>query len=113
MGKVRRESEGIQGSNPCFEGEDPQMEKRQFHFRRVVKLSVSSVVGRKEEGTATETRRWTRCLGEKKSKRVDTLGMEVGWGGSRAQICAGGSDRRGPLPLSVPKRTQRRVRTPE
>lgn len=66
------------------------MEKRQFHFRRVVKLSVSSVVGRKEEGTATETRRWTRCLGEKKSKRVDTLGMEVGWGGSRgSDMCRG------------------------
>lgn len=90
------------------------MEKRQFHFRRVVKLSVSSVVGRKEEGTATETRRWTRCLGEKKNQRELTLwGWRWGGVGVEAQICAGGSDRREPLPLSVPKRTQRRVRTPE
>lgn len=76
MGKVRRESEGIQGRNPSFGGRTHNGEAAvSFPQGRQVK---SSVVGRKEEGTATETRRWTRCLGKKKSKRVDTLGVGVG-----------------------------------
>lgn len=56
------------------------MKKWQFHFRRAIKLSVSSATRGGEKGRRnSHRRRWTRCL-EKKERELTLWGW--GWGGS-------------------------------
>lgn len=56
------------------------MEKRQFHFRRAVKLSVSSATRGGEKGRRNShgDKKVDQVFRKKKSKRVDALGVGGG-----------------------------------